>query len=210
MYLRIIIVCISLLFSCESFSQRSSITSFKKLSKPEKHWVIFHPFVAKKALLVTRIVIMVSDSIAKANILDGDVTGGQVDAFRHCYWMAMLSNKISVRKAFKLGLAHEKGNYLQFKKGMLEDGALPDSLSSQMDLENNGAGIELGVLGKGKENVQEYFKQFVIDYLRKGMLVMLKKDREGDFLTCSGEIINMVEWKGKWGIPKCLIRTNEH
>ena len=35
-------------------AQESARSSFRKLSRPEKSWVVFHPFVAKKTLAQTK------------------------------------------------------------------------------------------------------------------------------------------------------------
>ncbi|MDF1673085.1 MAG: hypothetical protein P1U41_06245, partial [Vicingaceae bacterium] len=107
------------------FSQ-SKFKSFKKLSCPEKWWVIWHPFVAKKAFNVSQLARQKTDSIKQNKILKGNGSGGQVDAFRHTFWMAKLTNEIGWRRAEKLGKAHEKGNYKDYKKRRLEDGVVPD------------------------------------------------------------------------------------
>ena len=44
-------------------------------------------------------------------LLDKDPSGGQVDAFRHAYWMARLNEEIGKNAAKSLGKAHEKENY---------------------------------------------------------------------------------------------------
>ena len=99
-----------LFFSAISVSQ-SNWKQFKKLSSPKKIWVLFHPFKANKALMVSKEAYRIADSIKKSPLLDGDASGGQVDAFRHAFWMASLTAEIGWRKARKLGVAHEKGNY---------------------------------------------------------------------------------------------------
>ena len=208
---------IAIILCCNLFSQQGPITSFKKLYVPEKRWVITHPFVAKKVFRITRFAIAASDSIAATSILDGDATGGRVDAFRHCYWMALLANEIAPRKALKLGKAHEKSNYIQFKKGRKEDGILPDSVSSVMDLYNNKEGVEMGKKSRqktidNKQNAagkkQEYLKQLVIEKIKAGELMVIRKDTNGNYINCNGNIIDMQAWKGKWGIPNCLVKSN--
>ncbi|MBK7181849.1 MAG: hypothetical protein IPH89_02375 [Bacteroidetes bacterium] len=93
-----------LLFSLSIFSQ----SKFSKLSRPEKIWVLAHPFVAKKAMLASRQALVVTDSIAKLGIIGNDNNGGKLDAFKHAYWMVYLSFKIGSRRALKLGKAYEK------------------------------------------------------------------------------------------------------
>ncbi len=194
--------------SWNCFSQ-NSFSSFRKLSRPEKFWVFAHPFVAKKALRMTRIAIATADSISRTTILDGDPAGGQVDAFRHCYWMALLITKMNPKKALKLGKAHEKGNYLEFKAGKLEQGILPDSVSSAMDIYNNEIGAGIGKFWFSTVSPLE-IQLHVIAKIKNGDLLVIKKNKSGNYLNCEGEIINMEKWKGKWGIAKCLVKSNYH
>src|SRR5690242_2677899 len=125
-------------------SGQSAASGYCSLSAPEKWWVIWHPFVAKKAYRISLEARTVADSLRTSPVLDGDANGGQVDAFRHSYWMARLSQSMCWKKARSLGKAHEKGNYKSFKKGKMEEGTLPDSASGAMDLYNNKVGIEIG------------------------------------------------------------------
>jgi hypothetical protein len=165
--------------------------------------VILHPFVAKKAFRITQEVLKVSQEELSDKKLDGKGDGGQVDAFRHCYWMAMLSGSVSPKKAQKLGKAHERGNYLDFKKGRKEEGALPDSVSSEMDLFNNLRGIELRMVHE-KES-PEQLKTEVIDLILNGKLLIIRTDERGNFLDANHHTIDMTIWKGKWNIPKDLV-----
>ena len=127
---------------------------FKDLSSPEKCWVLTHPFKAKRALRISIEAQKTSDSIKKTNTLDQDGNGGQVDAFRHAYWMASLSKEIGKKSAKSLGKAHEKGNHKQFKKNELEDRIIPDEASSEMDLYNNLIGIELYTKNKNASRIE--------------------------------------------------------
>ena len=126
------------------YSQEKAIKNFRKLSCPEKWWVIGHPFVAKKALKISKEARLKTDWVKQNKLLKGEGNGDQVDAFRHTYWMALLTQNIGARKAKRLGVVHEKGNKKQFKKGKKEDGELPDKIGSDMDLFNNQVGIEIG------------------------------------------------------------------
>lgn len=180
--------------------------SFKKLSRPEKCWVVFHPCKAKKAATVTKQVQKDVDSIKQIGIIGKDNNGGALDAFKHCYWMAMLTQKIGSKNARKIGNAHEKGNYLQFKKHKLEDAILPDSISSEMDLFNNQVGIYL--MGHCKNLSANTIQKKIMDELKNGKLKMIKKDAQGNFLTCDEQVIVLSEWKKKWGNPKCLIDSH--
>jgi hypothetical protein len=180
---------------------------FRSVSGPEKRWALFHPFVAKKALRITRKIVAEVDSLRKAGTVGADLNGGKLDAFKHAYWMASLSLNIGSRKALKLGKAHEKGNYREFKKSRLEDSMLPDSVSSVMDLYNNENGIR--AMGNCKTFRSEKEIQVkIMEALNKGLLMVIKKDKSGNYLYCDGTLINMSEWEGKWNIPKCLVSSD--
>ena len=151
----------------------------------------------------------VADSLGKTGTITG-TSGGQLDAFRHAYWMSLLSQKIAVRKAVKLGNAHEKGNYLEWKKRKSEDGTRADSILCVMDLRNNAAGIAIGLIYKAdtaaaKTNLAE----LVLKETWDGNLTIIKKDAEGNPLTCEGQMIDPTMYDGKWYIPKCLVKSNE-
>lgn len=194
-----------LFFAASQSSAQSKIKQFKELSCPEKRWVIFHPFIAKKAFKITQQVLKDVDSVKKSGIIGADINGGKLDAFKHAYWMGCLSNKVGACRSLKLGKAHEKGNYLQFKKHELEETILPDSISSVMDLHNNAAGADAV---KGFKNIsRQETQQKIITALKDGKLLIIKKDAQGNYLYCDGSIINMQLWLGKWGIPKCLISS---
>ncbi len=191
-----------------SFSMLMAQSSFKKLSRPEKCWVLFHPVKAKKALKIAREVLLVVDSIKQNGLIGVDNTGGNLDAFKHTYWMASLTLKIGRKQTLSLGKAHEKGNYLQYKKHALEDAILPDSISSVMDLRNNAFGVSL--VNKNEIISKADVQKKVLDALADGKLTIIKKDEKGNFLTCDGAVISINEWKGKWNIPKCTIASFSH
>lgn len=189
-----------LVFGVNSFVySQSKFKSFKKLSCPEKWWVVWHPFVAKKAFAVSQLARQKTDSIKQNNILKGKGNGDQVDAFRHTFWMAKLTNEIGWRRAKRLGKAHEKGNYKTYKKRRLEDGAVPDKISSEMDFFNNKVGIELG------KNTDENLVEKVVDLVKTGKCKMIKTDATGNYLDCNGNILLKEDLKGKWENDKCLV-----
>lgn len=194
-----------IVFPLNLFSQ-SNFRKFQKLSCPEKCWVFIHPFKAKKALKITAQVLMDVDSVKRSGMIGTDINGGKLDAFKHAYWMGSLTSKIGARRALKLGKAHEKGNYQQYKKHQLEESILPDSISSIMDLHNNVEGSN-AIKDFGKITRLET-QQKIVDILKEGKLVIIKKDEQGNYLYCDGSVINMNEWLGKWNIPKCLISSN--
>ncbi len=193
-----------LLIFLASDAQKSKFQKFKQLSCPEKWWVVGHPFVAKKALKISENTRKITSEVKKNNLLKGEGNGGQVDAFRHTFWMANLTQEIGWRRAKKLGKAHEKGNYRDFKKHQQEDGALPDKASSEMDLFNNNVGIELG-----KRSTNFELKKMVIEMVSQGNCKIIKKDKTGNYLDCEGNIIPKEELIGKWENIKCLVWSDE-
>jgi len=180
----------------------------EQISCPEKWWAICHLFVAKKAYKITKESLLVTDSILQTQILGNDFQGGDLDAFKHAYWMASLARHIKWRKAHRLGLAHEKGNYKTYKKGKRKGITnLPDKTSSDMDLWNNKAGLSIGKENKtvSKKNLQ----QLIIEAIKTGQMKILKKDKTGNFLNCQNQIIPNDSLKGKWKNNKCLVTSGE-
>ena len=144
-----------------------------------------------------------TSKLKQQNLLKRVGNGDQLDAFRHTYWMARLAQEIHWRKAKRLGKAHEKGNYRQFKKGKLEDDVLPDKISSEMDLFNNQVGLNLG-----KSNKEQELKNEVIRLVKDGKCKILKTDVAGNFLDENNKIIPIEELKGKWKNRKVLVDSN--
>jgi hypothetical protein len=203
--MRVIIAQVLVLFSLTSFAQK--FKTFRKLPPAEKIWVITHPFVAGKAYKISFEAKSAADSIAKdTTLLDGDGNGGQVDAFRHAYWMARLSSEIGWRRAKSLGDAHEKGNYWQYKKGIKEDGALPDKQSSDMDFLNNDIGRDIGM--EYKDVSRDSLKKIIVKMILDGELWILWKNKKGKFLDCDGNIIPDSLLYHKWETPKCLVPSD--
>lgn len=204
---KIFLLLFTFMFQMIALGQNTSkIKSFKKLSCPEKLWVVTHPFIAKKAFHITQIAQKETKKVMAENLHDKEVSGGQADAFRHAFWMALLVQEISARKANKLGKAHEKGNYRDFKKNRLEEEEVPDKISSEMDLWNNQAGILIGEKHCGSD--KEQLKQFVIKAIRNGEMKIIKKDDEGNFLDRDGKIISLESILGKWENNKVLVPSD--
>ena len=183
---------------------QSKIQNFKKLSGAEKWWVLVHPFVAKKAFNISQLARVKTDSIKQNNILKGEGSGSQVDAFRHTFWMAKLTKEIGSRKSKSLGKAHEKGNYRDYKKRKLEDGEIPDKISSEMDFYNNDIGIRIG-----KKSSDFEIEKIVIESILNGECKIIKVNSEGKYLDIEGKIIPNESLKGKWENNKCLVKSNE-
>jgi len=208
-YRKVIFFCILaflIIVNTNNASAQSPVKQFLKLSCPEKRWVIFHPFSAKKGLEISNDAIIVSKSMKSNKALDGDEYGGQIDAFRHAFWMATLTREIGWRKALRLGNAHEKGNYKQFKKNIKKDGIVQSEPFCRMDYLNNDAGIEIGKRMKDStlESIVNTIKQMIFE----GELYIIHKDKCGNLLDCDSNIINMFEIKGKWFNHICIVPSN--
>ncbi|MEP7265908.1 MAG: hypothetical protein ABI772_15500 [Bacteroidota bacterium] len=201
----ILILCGCLLIPDLSFSQDKKKHK-RHISTPELWWAAGHIFIAHKAFRITREVLAVTEVVKQNRELDNDSHGGQLDAFRHSYWMARLAQKINPRKAQKLGLAHEKGNYIDFKKHRTEDGILPDKISSAMDLYNNERGLTLGF--ENRTTDADSLKLLIIQAIRNGNMIIIYKDSAGNYLQCNDSLINLSEYQNTWSIPKCLIPSS--
>jgi hypothetical protein len=196
------------LMSVVDSKSQSATKSFRSLSYPEKLWVIEHPFVAKKAFHCTQRARLVTDSLGKAGILK-DGNGGQLDAFRHAYWMALLVQKISPHKADRLGKMHEDGNKIDFLKGKTEDSLRADSMMCLMDLKNDSSGIEIGKKFRNDTSSAKIsLEQTVINEVKGGKLVMIKKDAMGNWQDVTGRKIDLKLYDKKWFIPKVLVKSN--
>ena len=202
-----ILLLMGIFFSCvELFAQKTPSKMFCKLSGPEKAWVIFHPFIAKKTWKITEQARMETKSLLLDPRLDGDEDGGQLDAFRHAFWMASLSQKICWRKALKLGIAHEKGNYKKFKKHLTEDNSIADSMATVMDLFNNAFGIELS---RNKPNfASDSLRETLILSILKGDLRILWKNEEGKSLNCEGDLLKDNKEQIIWKSDRCLVPSD--
>lgn len=197
-----------LVLTSESFAQNKK-SNLGKISCAEKWWVVSHPFIAKKTYNLTRYARTVADSVKKSDVLDGDISGGQVDAFKHAYWMAILSQNIRWKAALRLGKAHEKGNYKSHKKGVRKRQVeTHDRVSSEMDMWNNHRGIEIGK--KYTDLSRASTKQMVIDSIQTGVMRIIWKNSEKEFLDCDGQVIPTKNHLGKWKNDKCLVPSNQN
>ena len=181
--------------------------SYAKLSKPEKTWVIFHPFKAKKAYSISNTIDQITDSISNTGIIGNDNNGGRLDAFKHSFWMARLTQGIGRRAALSLGKAHEKGNYKSYKKRQLEDAVLPDKASTEMDLFNNSVGARTGSFYNKSPKKDLILK--LLDSLQQGKLRVLYKDHQGNFLDCQHRKIPLDSLRSQWHTQKCLVPSNK-
>ncbi len=204
MSVKLVIFCFFLAVFFNASAQDSKFKKFRRLSGPEKCWVIFHPFVAKKALKISEKTRQITKEIQQQNVLKGNGNGGQIDAFRHTFWMASLTQEIGKRRARGLGRKHEKGNYKDYKKRELEDGVIPDKISSEMDLFNNEVGIEIGEKSSALE-----LQSIVVAAVKNGRCKIIKKDAYDNFLDCDGNYISLESLQEKWESNKCLVWSNE-
>ncbi|MBN2173908.1 MAG: hypothetical protein JW731_07245 [Bacteroidales bacterium] len=180
---------------------------FKGLSRPEKWWVVFHPFVAKKSFHITKHTLQLTDSIKFAGTLDQNISGGQLDAYKHTLWLALLTQEIDRRKSKWLGIAHEKGNYITFKKKKKKgEPTSHDQVASEMDLWNNELGIGLGSENKEAGTIE--IEEIVIESILSGKARIIKTDSNGNFLDCDDRIIPDDSLKGRWENNKCLVPSD--
>lgn len=198
-----------LLFFCLfSFSTNAQNRQTGKVSCPEKRWALFHPFIARQSYSLTKDALHIADSIQNTRSLDGDIHGGQVDAFKHAYWMALLSQHINYRRALKLGKAHEKGNYKSFKKSKRKGiQTSHDKVSSKMDLWNNQKGLEIGLALK--DQGFKVIQLAIIDSIRSGVMKIIYKNASGQFLDCEGNVIPKENLIGNWENEKCLVPSDK-
>lgn len=193
-YLFVLIVCIGV---NNIYAVQPSISRY------ELFWVMCHPFAAIKVKCIHKKLDTFYDEAQLKLKLDSYSSGGKLDAFRHIYYMAAFAQKVQYKKLVKLGKAHEKTNFLQFKKCTDENGSIPDSISCVMDLLNNEIGLKLG-----KENKKmsfEELKQKVMQIVNEGNAYFLLIDKNGNYLDCKNKVIDLKSYKGKWCIPKCIL-----
>lgn len=172
-------------------------------SRYEFWWALGHPFAAMKVKRIHKKLSPYYNETELKLKLDGYSSGGKLDAFRHVYYMAAFAQKVKTRKLIKLGKAHEKTNYLQFKRNKDEYGTAADSISCVMDLLNNEIGVKLG--NENKKMTYEELKQKVIALVNEGNAHYLAIDKNGNYLDCNNRVIDLKAYKGKWYIPKCIL-----
>lgn len=184
-----------------------SIKAQPKPSSSEIKWAIFHPIAAIKAKKITTQCLKIVDSCARYNCLDKYTYGGQLDAFRHGLWMAMLSQKMSAKKAIGLGKAHEKNNKKQFDKGIYPDNAIPDSASIAMDLLNNAIAVKIGK--QNKKLTTNQLTVLLIEEIKQGNFYCIKRNTKGNFVDVLGSEIQISEQKLNWNNKKYLVKSNQ-
>lgn len=197
-----------MLLSLVSVAQQESRWHyFRELSRPVRWWVITHPFSAGKAWEIANHAREVSRAMEDHELLDGDGSGGQVDAFRHGYWMALMASEIGPKRAWRLGYDHEKGNKLDYLRNRsTTEKALPTASDCTMDMYNNDAGIRIGMKYGGQSRSD--LKKIVLENLLNGYFVIIKKDEQGNPLDCDGNPLEQSEWFHQWENPACLVPSD--
>ncbi|MCH8904674.1 MAG: hypothetical protein IIA45_12260 [Bacteroidetes bacterium] len=204
---KLIIVLIFTAVHLFAYSQESESTlRERKVSRPEYVWAFTHLRIAKKAYRLTQEARVVANDMKTSTALDGDANGGQVDAFRHTFWMAYLSQTIKTKKVLRLGQAHEKGNRLAFKRGRYTNEFLPDLPSCKMDLWNNKIGVHIGT--KNRSLTPEGLTELILAAMERGELRIIKKDEKGNYLDENNHIIPPSEWQDKWDNAKVVIPSD--
>lgn len=178
-----------------------------EIGKYEIRWAFFHPFAAIKVKVRLKKAMVVYKEVRNAGDLDAFESGGKLDAFRHSYTMAYLAQRIRVKKLRKLGIAHEKGNKRQFEKHKTEFGERADSLACIMDLRNNELGL---VIGRNNRHLsKEELKKEVIRQIKIGNAWYLKRNAKNEYVSCLNEPVLQENYREKWFLPKCLVKSNE-
>ncbi len=126
-----------------------------KLSNDEKVYVVLHPWNVDDIKRNSH------KALKKAQDLfgRGSLHNGPGDAFRHCYWSALLARDIGHDNAIEFTTAHES------KPGN-------PKLEKEMDLFNNSKGAEIG---KNNPNVaDDELARFCQNALMTGKLKVIK------------------------------------
>ena len=177
------------------------------MSRYEIRWAVFHPVAAVKIKHRLPEAMKIYHEVKLSRALDTNESGGKLDAFRHVFTMAFLSQRIKVRKLKKLGIAHENGNKHHFFKDHQEFGERADSLACVMDLNNNDLGFDIG--SHNQSVTKEELKLLVIEQIKLGNAWYLKRNAQNEYVSCENERIILENYKEQWFLPKCLIKTNE-
>lgn len=178
----------------------------KGLFDPVALWGISHPFAAVKIQKINRQCLSIYHQKELKTRLDSFSSGGQLDAFRHVFFMAAFHQKVKAKKLRKLGRAHENKNYRQFLKGETPGEWQHDSLSMVMDLHNNE--VAFGLKTDTHSVSLEELKEKVIQSLLSGKALIMKRNRKGQLLKCDNSLLRPEDYGKVWYIPKCLVSSN--
>lgn len=165
--------------------------------RAEYFWALTHPLKISKAIEISKIVEVIVDSIERDSVFSGR-SGGNLDAFKHCLWSAMMSNEIGEKSARKLCYAHERTNKRDFIKGK----ATSSYEHSLMDSLNNNIGLALPLSRKSLS--QARMIEETVRLVKSGILYRLKSDGSDNYMDCNGNIITITD---QWQRNICLIAT---
>lgn len=196
-----------IIFTCLMIGFVATLFSQHEISKYEYRWAMTHPFAAKKVQKHLMEAMDIYKDVKNTKQLDGFESGGTLDAFRHAFTMAYLTRYVQIDKLRKLGKVHEKGNEYFFYKNHQEFGERADSLACVMDLRNNELGFAIGK--KNKNSSKEDLKNLIIEQIKQGNAWKLKKNSQNQYVSCQNDPILTENYKGKWFLPKCLVKSNE-
>ncbi len=188
------------------FPVRDAFKTFKDMNIYEIWWAITHIDKIWGVWKLSEKARQTANRFIEDPELDGDYAGGQIDAFRHILWMALVTIRYGANVARSLGRAYEKGNKWEYQKGKLEEYYLPDAASMMMDLMNNEIGIEIGQRFpdiRFEDLVQEIKK-----HILEGNAWKIKKLNPSEFLDEKGNIIPRSRWVGKWQTPKVIVPSD--
>ncbi|MEI6021934.1 MAG: hypothetical protein WCR21_12465 [Bacteroidota bacterium] len=194
-------------FFCLFFLAQCALAQSVNTGADEKIWALTHPLAAAQVKKIYKSALPIYKQTAKDSILDKYASGGSLDAYRHCFMMAAFAQKINLKKIRRLGELHEKSNYRNFQNSINENGELPDSLSTVMDLYNNEIGFAIG-----KKNVSlslQALSDMVIKQINQGLALKMKRNKKGEYLDCEGHLIQLKKYPHTWNIPKCLVPTDQ-
>ncbi len=194
------------LFTFSAKAQLPLVSQFLQLKFPEKLWALKHLQKAKIIYYISLEARKTTDSLAKVYFLDGDTDGGQLDAFRHGFWMAMLTRYMSPEDCKTLGIALEKSNNIDFKRRQKDERSLPDKAASDMDLWNNEIGIKIGL--RFPDIPMDSLHKIICRYIINGEMKVVKKNSNGASIDQNNRLIPIKSLQHTWDTPRLLVPSN--
>lgn len=188
------------------FIESHTYSNSTNLIDPEKAWALKHPFAAFKVKKIKAQCDFIYNSTSLRQQLDTFSNGGNLDAFRHVFFMLAFSQKVKVSALRRLGKAHEKKNRQDFLKSKMMQLDHPDSLGTIMDLENNELAFKLS--SSHFSDSYEQLKEFILVEIKSGHAYIMKRDNKCNYLSCENEVIDLNLYLRRWSIPKCLAPSN--
>jgi hypothetical protein len=178
-----------------------------RFTKYEFFWSLRHPVAAIKVNQLYKKAAIIYQFQKQISEPDSFSVNGKLDAFRHIFFMAVFAQKIKAQKLIRLGIAHEKANYKQFKRDPKREKVQQDSLSSIMDIKNNLIGIALG-----RENSTSQLSELrdkVLRYIADEKVFYISRNAKGQYINSNSQEINLSDFDGKWFIPLYLIEPKQ-